>query len=51
MNVRKALFASLFAAGLVAAPGMALARVYVDVDVAPPAAPMPVVHCNWTLNR
>ena len=37
MNVRKTLFASLLAAGLVAAPGLSQARVYVDVDVAPPA--------------
>ena len=37
MNVRNALFASLFAAGMVAAPSAAQARVYLDVDVAPPA--------------
>jgi hypothetical protein len=37
MNVKKAMFASLFAAGIVAAPSAAFARVYLDVDVAPPA--------------
>ena len=36
MNVRKALFASLFAVGAVAAPTASQARTYVDVDVAPP---------------
>lgn len=43
MNVRKALFASLFAAGVVAAPGLAQARTYVDIDVAPPPDRVEVV--------
>jgi hypothetical protein len=43
MNVRKALFASLFAAGLVAAPAAVQARTYVDIDVAPPANRVEVV--------
>jgi len=43
MNLRKAMFASLLAAGIVAAPSVALARVYLDVDVAPPADRVEVV--------
>lgn len=42
MNVRKTLFASLFAIGAVAAPA-AQARTYVDIDVAPPPPRVEVV--------
>jgi hypothetical protein len=43
MNVTKTLLASLFAAAVVGAPGVAQARTYVDIDVAPPPPRVEVV--------